>query len=727
MSRWLSLIAAALALAAEGGAFSASRCVWVRDRRAEKNLSVSFRGSFEGAGSGGVTLRVSASAVYKAYLNGRFVGWGPARTVKGCARIDEWALSPSAGRNVLVVEVAGYGFESSQYNGAPPFFAAEVTDSAGKALLSAPGGFAAVEVPRRKDTPLYSRQRGFPAESYAVDDDWKSWCAGGETVRTRLPLAEVESPRWLPREVPYPDFAVNDAFVRGKDAAGEGLLTLRSIDTGLLRLDVRCRAPGRVILEFDEALGTNGVIDLNRNGDPLSSWHACYNRLAWDVGSAGDWTLETVEPYTLKYLRIRTEGGDWGTMTPKLVQCRNPHVGRTVFDCSDPELNVLFGAAKESLAQNAVDILTDCPGRERVGWLCDTFFSSETAAWLTGDFAIEREYLLNYTRTDSFGAKIPKGAIPGYMPASRGGVMPTYMMWYVIQCAAAADRLDASARRAFAAQVGGRIDGILDWLGRFERDGLLEDLPGWVFIEWSKANDYAKGVNFPANMLWALALERTGRLFGRPDRIEKARRVRAAVRSLSFDGTCFHDQALRRADGTRARVAEAKTETCQYYAFFTGTADPTRDAALWDLTVRELGPHWRGHADMAPSDVFIGYLLRLDALARYGRGGELVADMKAYYGRMAAESGTLWEFSDGHDSRCHAIGGYLAVLLVKAVFGVERIDWATRTVYLRQPSVPLARASCELPVADGKIRLAVQTGGSPEVFVPEGWTVRKTR
>lgn len=481
MSRWLSLIAAALALAAEGGAFSASRCVWVRDRRAEKNLSVSFRGSFEGAGSGGATLRVSASAVYEAYLNGRFVGWGPARTVKGCARIDEWALSPSAGRNVLVVEVAGYGFESSQYNGAPPFFA---------------------------------------AESYAVDDDWKSWCAGGETVRTRLPLAEVESPRWLPREVPYPDFAVNDAFVRGKDAAGEGLLTLRSIDTGLLRLDVRCRAPGRVILEFDEALGTNGVIDLNRNGDPLSSWHACYNRLAWDVGSAGDWTLETVEPYTLKYLRIRTEGGDWGTMTPKLVQCRNPHVGRTVFDCSDPELNVLFGAAKESLAQNAVGILTDCPGRERVGWLCDTFFSSETAAWLTGDFAIEREYLLNYTRTDSFGAKIPKGAIPGYMPASRGGVMPTYMMWYAIQCAAAADRLDAPARRAFAAQVGGRIDGILDWLGRFERDGLLEDLPGWVFIEWSKANDYAKGVNFPANMLWALALERTarGRACRRPRR-----------------------------------------------------------------------------------------------------------------------------------------------------------------------------------------------------------------
>lgn len=722
MKTALSLLASLLPLFPALAAFTASRCVWVKDRQTERNVSVSLRGTFDGAGVGRLSLKVAASACYKAYLNGALVGWGPARTVKGYARIDEWNVRPSDGRNVLVLEVAGYGFESSQYNGALPFVAAELSDG-GRVMLSVPRDFEAIEIPRRKDTPLYSRQRGFPAESYALDDDWKSWCAGGETARPRLALADVPAPRWLSREVPYPEFRANDGFVRETDAEGHEMWALRTIDTGLVELTAQCLSPGRLVVEFDEALGTNGVIDLNRNGDPLSSWHACYNRLVWDIGSTGAWRLGTMEPYTLKFMRIRTESGAWDAVRPRLVQCRNPHVGKATFDCSDTDVIGLFGAAKESLAQNAVDILTDCPGRERVGWLCDTFFSAETAAWLTGDFTIEREYLLNYTRTDSFGEKIPKGAIPGYMPASRGGVMPTYMMWYVIQCAAAAARMDDVPRKEFAGQVAERVGGILDWLGRFEREGLLEDLPGWVFVEWSKANDYVKGVNFPANMLWALALERAGWLLGRAEWAEKASRVREIVRRLSYDGVCFHDQAVRDGDGKRVRVSEAKTETCQYYAFFTSLAHPEKDAALWELVVRELGPNRRGHEDMAPSDAFIGYLLRLDVLARYGRGSELMASMKAYYGRMASESGTLWEFADGHDSRCHAIGGYIAVLLVKALFGIERLDWATRTISLGQPCVAMTRASCELPVLGGVIGLSVREGKRPKVTVPRGWTV----
>ena len=238
-----------------------------------------------------------------------------------------------------------------------------------------------------------------------------------------------------------------------------------------------------------------------------------------------------------------------------------------------------------------------------------------------------------------------------------------------------------------------------------------------------RPNDYVKGVNFPANMLWALALERAGWLLGRADWAEKASRVREIVRRLSYDGICFHDQAVRDGDGKRVRVPEAKTETCQYYAFFTSLAHPETDAALWELVVRELGPNRRGHEDMAPSDAFIGYLLRLDVLARYGRGSELIASMKAYYGRMASESGTLWEFADGHDSRCHAIGGYLAVLLVKALFGVEKLDWATRTVRMGRPCVAMARATCELPVTEGTIGLSVREGELPKVTAPSGWTV----
>ena len=98
--------------------------------------------------------------------------------------------------------------------------------------------------------------------------------------------------------------------------------------------------------------------------------------------------------------------------------------------------------------------------------------------------------------------------------------------------------------------------------------------------------------------------------------------------------------------------------------------------------------------------------------------------MKAYYLRMAKSSGTFWEFGDGHDSRCHALGGYVAVLMLKAVFGIERIDWAKRMVVLCSPAVRLS-ADCDLPVADGKLHFSIREGDSrARVDLPAGWRCR---
>ena len=696
--------------------------VWVDESTTGPGATVSFRTTFDWSGGEVVPeLEIAASAVYRASLNGEFVGWGPARTVVGFARVDRWPLRPRKGRNVVTIEVAGYRFESYQYNGGVPFLSAAVT-AGGRTLAATPADFEAIEVARAKKGPKYSRQRGFVAEAYEVDGDDLNWRRGEPVSRPRLKLVPVTSPKPLPREVPSPDFSVRTDFVSALDAARNAILRLDAIDSGFVGLEVVCTRPGRIAFEFDEALGTNGVIDLARNGDPLTSWHAMYNRLVWDVKEPGTYALETIEPYTLKYAQVKVESGAFSSVRPYLRRCRNPLVARSVYRSGDLRLDALFAAAQESLAQNAVDLLTDCPSRERVGWLCDTYFSSEASAWLTGDFSIEREYLLNFTRTDDFGKNIPAGAIPGFMPSRRGGVMPTYMMWYALQCCAAADRLPATQRAAFLAAVGPRIAGVFGWLDGFVKEGLLEDLPGWVFVEWSKANDYVKGVNYPANMLWALALERSGRLLGRQDWIARARTVRAAVRRQSFDGRFFHDQALRDADGRLVRTEAAKTETCQYYAFFTELATAATDPVLWRTLVDELGPNRRGHGDMVASDAFIGWLLRLTLLSRAGENARLLADMKAYYGGMAQESGTFWEFADGHDSRCHAIGSYIAVLMLREAMGIERIDWAAKKVSVTGRASAAPDVACAFPTVDGPISFA-----AGKLTVPPGWTIAREK
>jgi len=66
-------------------------------------------------------------------------------------------------------------------------------------------------------------------------------------------------------------------------------------------------------------------------------------------------------------------------------------------------------------------------------------------------------------------------------------------------------------------------------------DGLLERLPAWVFIEWSRANDFVQDVNYPANMLYAAALEAAAGLYNRPEYANQAKQVRQTVLDIGYD------------------------------------------------------------------------------------------------------------------------------------------------------------------------------------------------
>ena len=58
------------------------------------------------------TLTITAADFYRLTVNGEFIGFGPARTAKGYARVDVYDLSgvkeSSDGKNVIMIEVAGY-------------------------------------------------------------------------------------------------------------------------------------------------------------------------------------------------------------------------------------------------------------------------------------------------------------------------------------------------------------------------------------------------------------------------------------------------------------------------------------------------------------------------------------------------------------------------------------------------------------------------------------------
>ena len=94
--------------------FLQAKPVWLKGRETEKNLILGFRKCFDKPQAKEVVVKIAAATIYRAFLNGQFLGCGPARAAHGFYRIDEWNLANKLkkGINVLAIEVAGYNANS---------------------------------------------------------------------------------------------------------------------------------------------------------------------------------------------------------------------------------------------------------------------------------------------------------------------------------------------------------------------------------------------------------------------------------------------------------------------------------------------------------------------------------------------------------------------------------------------------------------------------------------
>ena len=145
----------------------------------------------------------------------------------------------------------------------------------------------------------------------------------------------------------------------------------------------------------------------------------------------------------------------------------------------------------------------------------------------------------------------------------------------------AEEYLTRSGDRATVVALRPRLIGIAEYLRSFRnKEGLLQRLPRWVFVEWSAANYLVQDLNYPSNMMYAEVLDALDRLFGRPDMAEEARHVRELVRRQSWNGKWFCDNARFSPEGKPVPTGIC-TETCQYYAFYFKTATPETHPELW--------------------------------------------------------------------------------------------------------------------------------------------------
>ena len=85
----------------------------------------------------------------------------------------------------------------------------------------------------------------------------------------------------------------------------------------------------------------------------------------------------------------------------------------STFECSNELINIFHENTLRSLKSNSVDIPTDCPTRERMGWTGDSQVFFETASYLTDYSAFARKHL-----RDVFDRQDKNGRLPQIAPYS---------------------------------------------------------------------------------------------------------------------------------------------------------------------------------------------------------------------------------------------------------------------------------------------------------------------
>lgn len=771
---------------ADGAAFRAARPIWPAGRETEKNLLVGFRAIIPAQGGPSALLRVTASTIYRAWLNGEFLGYGPARGPHGWFRVDEWDLSGKLrpGDNVVAIEVAGYNCNSFYLLDQPAFLQAEVV-SDDHVLVATGGPGAAFQVQmldqRVQKVVRYTGQRTF-SEVYRLRPGVDDWRARADAPFDAILCATAADKKYLPRRVPYPLFelrapateiaagsVVPDAGPRNvwrpyymtdinSNRIGfvEKELTLVP-STDLQRLKITARQAVTRPVPADQALpfaaGSFRIFDFGQNlagfvgariscerktkvfftfdellseGDVDFKRLGCMNLVSYEL-EPGIYDLESIEPYGFRYLKIMALDGACRADRIHLREYANPDAFAAYFSSSDHGLNAIFEAARQTFRQNAVDVFMDCPTRERAGWANDAYWTARAGFELCGNTKIEKTYFENFLLPEKF-AHLPAGMLPMCYPSDHydGRFIPNCALWFVLQLE---EYFDRSGDRATVDALRPKVLKLFEYFAQFRNaDGLLEKLDSWVFLEWSAANKFVQDVSYPSNMEYAGALAAAGRLYQLPALLEEARQIRQTIVAQSGRGEFFVDNAVRR-NGALC-VTTNQTELCQYMAFYFGLATPATHPQLWQRLCNEFGPQRdarRVWPQIHKANAIIGNYLRMDLLTRYGLTAKALAEARDYYLRMAELTGTLWEYDDTRASCNHGFASHAAHLFYRDFLGLQSIDRQSRSITLRFCDLPLEWCEGSIPFDFGKISLRWWRAGAVMNFrvqLPPGFTIK---
>jgi len=701
--------------------FEKAQPVWIKGEENEMNVTAVFAAAVTDKD---VKIRLSGASSFILLVNGEFVAYGPSRRAHGFYDVDEYDLSQymTGETNLIAVRLAGYHVNSFSHLDVMPFLCAEILCGGKVTVWTAPqGGFTVTKTTDRVTrVPRFSFQRPF-TEAYRLVPG----AFAAETTlqqKSNVTLFDLQAREgaaamtFLRRSVPYGNYEIikpEKMLHRGAlhTSPKDKYYSVRNVT------EIGYKQKGFTERELELPIHVEyGKLDFltqedasNESADVIALSHNSYADLAFDrdwcgifefdvegnggklyvagcenvkdgnidplrihtisviecIVQPGKYHVICAEPYVQKYVRLAVLGGPLTVSNLQLRKVSFPVSTIPVdYRGNDADLRLIYDAARETFAANASDIFMDCPGRERAGWLCDSFFTSRVEYALTEKSAVETSFLENFLLPKSFD-NIPAGMLPMCYPADHYDhcFIPNWAMWFVLELEEYITK--RHGEKVIAEMAKQRLYDLLGYFRKYEnKEGLLEKLDSWVFVEWSKCNQLTQDVNYPTNMVYAAVKDAIANLYGDAALHAEAQAMRDVIRTQAMTPSGFFcDNAVYDKNGV-LQLTNERTETCQYYAFWFGIATPETHPQLWHTMLHDFGYDRQKTGkfpEIYPANAFIGNYLRLDLLDRYSEHDMLLDNIRGYFTYMAKSTGTLWENVDDGASVCHGFASHVVV------------------------------------------------------------------
>ncbi len=756
---------------------------WWRSTEAESR-TVCLRRTFQLRSlPSSLPARATCDSRYVLHLNGELVGRGPVRGEPEFLGWDEYDLHPQlvTGTNVLVAVCRYYGKAGPWWLPASPLgtlgrgsFCFETAPAADVDLVtdadwrttpspwleSEGGGMHSVppEIVDGRLTPqgLHDPQTDTERWARAVVVSGK----GHGTVLDRPPAA----PYGTPLRRPIPQLTSTTLTPRlltvGRAASADitddphaTWTTLRWDDEGERRVcvwDVGCLTLAHVRLRLNGAaeLQAGSVVDvvvgedLRADGLPETAPRRWAGRYLLAGRTEEEATF--FDPVGFRYLAAHFPAGL--EVTVEVEEAIYPRPDGAGFDCDDDRYNELWRVGARTVDVCSTDAFLDCPGREQRAWVADSYVQILVSYVTNPDWRLIRHHLALTARS-----RFPSGLLAGAAGcdfARIGFTMPEYSLHWIRALASywlyAGDEDFVSRQRPVA-------DAIID---RYENQrgpsGLLENFPGWVFLDWAQVDrDVITGMH---DALYAAALEAYAELPGASDVRDLRERISSAFETLWDPDREVYVDAIGN-DGPSRRISQQTNAT----ALLAGLVPYSRVAGLVERIV-DPGAHGLGrlvvtatpgslsaavadpHADAVPSfqyrppfdfdeevDVVAAqpWSCRFlhEALFRSGRTDLILASLLRW--PLVSGNGTFqefWEAAPGTSSRCHGWSASPTYDLTSYVLGVRPLNPGYRRALVDPYLGPLTRVSGRVPTPAGWLAVDVN-GDDLALDVPAGMTV----